>query len=117
LSNQQKSEYLFEQEGCFITEISNTSDDPELSIAKARVPKGVTTAWHYLNGTTERYYILQGVGRVEIADQAPKKLEVGDVIIIPPMARQRITNIGDEDLIFLALCTPRFETQNYQAIK
>ncbi len=46
-------EYLFEQEGCYIMELSNTSSDPESSIAKARVPVGVTTAWHRLINVTE----------------------------------------------------------------
>jgi hypothetical protein len=31
-------------EGCFILDTSNTDDDPGLSVARARVPPGVTTA-------------------------------------------------------------------------
>jgi oxalate decarboxylase/phosphoglucose isomerase-like protein (cupin superfamily) len=36
------------------------------------------------------------------------------VVIIPPQCHQRITNIGTEDLIFYALCTPRFSNQIYE---
>ncbi len=107
-------EYFFKSEGCYITELSNSEADPDLSIAKARVTPGVTTAWHRLNNTTERYCILSGVGRVEVGDDVPKDVSVGDVVIIPPMQRQRITNVGSEDLIFLALCTPRFQFENYE---
>ena len=111
-----QTEYFFEVEGCYITEISNSEDDPELSIAKARVPQGVTTAWHRLSNTTERYYILEGVGRVEVGERSPYEVSAGDVVIIPAMERQRITNIGESDLVFLALCTPRFELSNYHGV-
>jgi len=109
-------EYYFDVEGCYITEVSNDPSDPELSIAKARVTKGITTAWHKLSGTTERYYILSGSGVVEIGDSDPRSVTAGDVVIIPPMQRQRITNNGNGDLIFLALCTPRFDVSNYQEV-
>jgi len=36
-----------------------------------------------------------------------------DVVLIPPGTRQRITNMGDGDLVFLALCTPRFRVEAY----
>ena len=69
------NEFWFE-EGCFITELSNTPDDPAVSVARARVPVGV--------------------------------------VLIPSSCRQRIANIGDKDLIFLAICTPRFRQEAYQ---
>ncbi len=109
-------EYLFEAEGCYITELSNTADDPDVSIAKARVTPNVTTTWHRLQAVTERYCILAGTGLVEIGDEPPKQVAVGDVVIIPPMVRQRIKNIGTEDLIFLAICTPRFTPACYESI-
>jgi mannose-6-phosphate isomerase-like protein (cupin superfamily) len=27
---------------------------------------------------------------------------------------QRVTNTGEEDLVFLAICTPRFRPENYR---
>ena len=106
-------EFFFEVEGCFITELSNTDDDPGLSIAQARVEPGITTKWHRLANTTERYCILSGEGIVEIGNATPREVAAGDVVIIAPMERQRITNSGKEDLVFLAICTPRFETSHY----
>jgi mannose-6-phosphate isomerase-like protein (cupin superfamily) len=116
MTTTRSEEYLFEQEGCYITELSNTSSDPESSIAKARVPVGVTTAWHSLVDVTERYCILSGKGRVEIGDELPKEVGPDDVVIIPPMVRQRIRNIGSTDLVFLAICTPRFTPECYQSL-
>lgn len=107
-------EYFFDVEGCYITELSNSNDDPALSIARARVEPGVTTRWHRLANTIERYCILSGIGIVEIGVSFPMKVCAGDVVIIPPMERQRITNSGEEDLVFLAICTPRFEVHNYK---
>jgi len=55
-------------EGCFITERSNSQDDPKLSIAQARVEPGVTTRWHLLHDIDERYCIISGEGLVEIGE-------------------------------------------------
>jgi len=58
--------------------------------------------------------IIQGQGIVEIGDLSPHTVTSGDVVIIPENTRQRITNVSNEDLVFLALCTPRFTADNYQ---
>lgn len=105
---------FFTPEKCYIVELSNGSDDPDVSIARARVEPGVATRWHRLQGTAERYYILQGRGLAEIGELPPQEVKVGDVVLIPPMTRQRIANIGSEDLIFLAICTPRFLEEAYE---
>ena len=104
-------------EGCFITELSNCAEDTEVSIARARVEPGITTRWHRLVNTTERYVILEGKGRVEIGDIPATEVGKYDVVLIPPLCRQRITNIGTEDLIFLAICSPRFTNQAYEDIE
>jgi mannose-6-phosphate isomerase-like protein (cupin superfamily) len=108
-----KEEYYF-REGCFITELFNTPNDPLVSVAQARVVPGATTEWHHLEGITERYLIVSGKGIVEIGDLLPREAGPGDEIVIPPGTRQRITNDGDESLIFLAVCTPRFQEQVYR---
>jgi len=107
-----EEEFYF-KEGCFIIEVSNTADDPDISIARARVEKGKTTRWHWLSNTFERYVILSGKGIVEVGANDPTEVSEGDVVLIPPQTRQRITNSGETDLIFLAICTPRFSHLNY----
>ena len=111
-----KTEY-YTAEKCFITELSNTPDDPDLSIARARVEAGVTTRWHRLKGITERYYIISGKGLAEIGELPPQEVTTGDVVPIPPMCRQRITNIGKDDLIFLAICSPRYTQDVYEDVE
>lgn len=110
------AEYWF-PEGCFITELSNDPNDPVLSIAKARVPPGGTTRWHRLRSAAERYLILSGRGRVEVGMLPPADVGPGDVVVIPVGCRQRIANLGGEDLVFLALCTPRFEVADYEDLE
>jgi mannose-6-phosphate isomerase-like protein (cupin superfamily) len=105
------------REKCYITELSNTSDDPDVSIAQARVAPGITTRWHRLYKTAERYYIISGRGKVEVGTQLSREVNPGDIVLIPPMCRQRITNIGSVDLVFLAICTPRFSNEVYEDVE
>ena len=108
-------EYFFD-EGCHILELSNSDDDPDVSIARARVEPGVTTRLHRLTNTTERYVILQGEGVAEIGDEPPVEVQRGDVIRIAPKVKQRISNTGNEDLVFLVICNPRFVPACYQEL-
>jgi mannose-6-phosphate isomerase-like protein (cupin superfamily) len=110
-----EDEYYF-KEGCHILEMSNAPDDPEVSIARARVAPGVTTRLHRLDGITERYVILQGSGRVSLDRQAAQTVGPGDVVIIPTRCSQQIENTGATDLLFLAICTPRFIPEAYEEI-
>ncbi|MGD8950849.1 MAG: cupin domain-containing protein [Desulfobacterales bacterium] len=105
------------EERCYIAEIANDSGDEYVSIARARVEPGVTTAWHKLNGVTERYIIISGQGCVEINDLNPIDVFENDVVRIPADTPQRITNTGQIDLIFFAVCSPRFVTSCYVSLE
>ena len=117
-----RGEYWF-SEGCFIDEWSNTPDDPACSICRARVPAGGLTRWHWLTATAERYVVLAGRGRMELGSAgaaAPivatttREVGPGDVVVISAGTPQRIAALGGEDLVFLAVCTPRFTPECYQ---
>jgi len=116
IRRQNPGDEFYTAEGCYIIELSNSPDDPEVSIARARLEPGVTTRWHRLDEIVERYVILAGRGRVEIGSLPPTNVSVGDVVLIPQMCRQRISNIGVEDLVFLAICTPRYSDAAYEDI-
>lgn len=100
-------------EGCLILELWNRAEDPALSIARARVGAGLRTRWHRLVHTIERYLILKGTGIVEIEGLGARRVNAGDLVYIPAGAAQRIHNDGPEELVFLALCTPRFRPEIY----
>ena len=113
IKSDESKEYYF-KEGCHILELSNDPDDPEVSIARAKVNPGQSTYWHVLKDTCERYVILQGQGIVYVGEHLEQTVAVGDVVRIPAGVRQKIKNTGDGDLIFLAICSPRFLVANYQ---
>ncbi len=106
-----KNEYFF-KEGCFIEEWHNSPNDESMSVARVRVEFGKTTKLHSLKGTYERNVILEGVANVTVANKT-RQVQASDVVVICPDEPQKITNTGSNDLIFLAICTPRFEEKNY----
>jgi len=105
---------FYTEEGCYITELSNSSADEGCSIALARVEPGVTTEVHHLLGTIERYVILEGQGRIKSGTLSGTLLTPKDTIVIPANEPQSIANESDQDLVFLCVCTPRFKPENYQ---
>ena len=110
-------EEFYTLEKCYVTELSNTPEDPDVSIARARVAPGVTTRRHRLKGITERYFIISGIGLVDVGKLPPQEVNAGDIVLIPPMCRQRITNTGVDDLVFLAICSPRFSQDVYEDVE
>jgi mannose-6-phosphate isomerase-like protein (cupin superfamily) len=103
-------------ERCFITELHNSPQSPEASLARARVEPGVTTQLHSLTGVTEVYILQQGSGVLEIAGER-LRMNPGDRAIIPAGTPQRIRNDGAEELVFLCLCTPRFTPAAYSSLE
>ena len=108
-------EFFSEAEGCWILETWRSPDDA-LTIARARVAPGVTTAWHALDGVTERYMITAGTGRMELGDLPPADVGPGDTVFIPAGVPQRIANTGPRDLVFYCVCTPPFTPSCYRAV-
>ena len=107
------SSEFYTEERCFITELLNNPSNATYSIAQARVEAGVTTALHRLKDTDERYIITAGEGCAEVGELPPTQVSVGDIVNIPSETPQRITNTGEEDLVFLCICTPRFAPDCY----
>lgn len=102
---------FFTTEGCHISEVINQQDHPDVSLATARVQPGITTRWHTVEAR-EIYYVLSGGGRAEVGNEIYDVLP-GQAVSIPQGVRQRITNTGLEDLVFLCVCTPRFRQEGY----
>ena len=111
-----ESEEYFLDEGCYILELNNTPDHSDLSIARARLEVGCETELHSLKDTAERYVIQQGEGIANI-DGVEYSVKVNDVLNIAPDVAQKIGNTGTIDLIFLVICTPRFEPSCYQKLR
>jgi mannose-6-phosphate isomerase-like protein (cupin superfamily) len=116
IHNYDPAEEYFFREGCFINELSNSASDPQLSIARVRVRPGEQTRWHVLDDREERYVIIRGTGEVEVGNLNATTVTENDVVIIPAGCRQRIRNTGSGELVFMALCTPRFIEGSYREL-
>ena len=103
-------------ERCFITELCNTSAAPDASLAIARVAAGTTTQLHLLKRVTETCIVMAGCGDMEVDGQR-FRIGVGDQIVIPAGVAQRVTALGDEDLRFYCVCTPRFTPGCYASLE
>ena len=108
-------EFYF-KEGCYIQEWHNSAQDPDMSIARVRVEPNAETRLHALTNTSERYIILSGEAETSVNHQS-REVKQGDVVVIPAGAPQKIRNRLDTDLVFLAVCQPRFQEHNYQDLE
>jgi mannose-6-phosphate isomerase-like protein (cupin superfamily) len=105
---------FYTDERCWILEVWR---DNAVTVARARVARGVTTKAHLLRGVVERYLIVEGRGIVTLGKGAPKEVGPGDVVTIPPKVSQSITNSGACDLIFYCICTPPFTQSCYKSLE
>lgn len=103
-------------ERCFITELLNSADQPEVSLARTRVEPGMTTQLHQLC-VDEWYVIESGEGLMRVGDDLPVRVGAGDTVTIPKHTPQQITNSGREDLLFLCVCTPKFSQECYTSLE
>jgi len=108
-------EYYF-KEGCYIQEWHNIDQDEECSIVHVRVQAKQKTRLHALKNTQERYVILSGQARVTVAAKS-WIVKANDVIHIASDTPQQIENLLHQDLLFLAICTPRFSEENYSDLE
>lgn len=80
------------------------------SLAHATVKPKESSTPHALK-TTEVYYILEGEGIMNI-DKESSKVRAGDMIYIPPNAKQSITNSGNSDLKFICIVDPAWRPED-----
>jgi len=100
-------------DGTLLRELLHPDKQPielRYSLAHAIVPVGQTSTPHSLT-TSEVYYILTGIGEMNI-DGETKTVEPGDAVYIPPDAKQFIRNSGTEPLIFICLVDPAWRKED-----
>ncbi|MBD3405521.1 MAG: cupin domain-containing protein [Candidatus Lokiarchaeota archaeon] len=87
----------------------------QYSIAHAIVEPGSASIPHVIEGASEVYYILQGIGVMYIDDESAL---VGprDTIYIPPGAVQYIENTGGTELVFLCLVSPPWTAERDKVV-
>jgi mannose-6-phosphate isomerase-like protein (cupin superfamily) len=90
--------------------IGRTTDRPteRLSVAFVVIPPGKASLFHRHLVTEESYYILQGRAHLQLGNEETT-IEQGEIVLIPTETPHKISNIGNEDLEFLAFCAPAWE--------
>jgi mannose-6-phosphate isomerase-like protein (cupin superfamily) len=84
---------------------------PRHSVAHIVLPPGKSSLLHYHPEAEESYYILSGWARVLIGEEEVV-LTAGTAVLIPAPQPHKITNIGSDNLTFLAVCVPAWEPDN-----
>ncbi len=113
LIKNKNTDEFYTDERCFITEILNDPASPDLSVARCRVKPGIRTQLHALKDVAETYVIEVGQGFMDDGENEGFKVGPGDAVTIGAGEAQRIMNTGNEDLIFLVICQPRFVPECY----
>ncbi len=89
----------------------HTGIETPYSIALASLEPHTASTPHSLNTSDEVYIIVQGVGRVHVADEA-EEVSIGDIVHIPKGDSQWIENISDETLIFYCIVSPPWKRED-----
>ena len=104
-------------DGCVLRELLSplrTPLDLRYSLAHAKLPPGRASAPHRLN-SSELYYMLRGTGKVFV-DGEEDLVGPSDTVYIPPGSVQYITNVGEDDLVFLCVVDPAWEEKDEEIL-
>jgi mannose-6-phosphate isomerase-like protein (cupin superfamily) len=77
------------------------------SLAEAIVPVEGETMLHRHLRSEEIYHITQGQGMMSLGDEQIE-VKTGDTVLIPRETAHKITNTGEEPLVFLCCCSPAY---------
>jgi mannose-6-phosphate isomerase-like protein (cupin superfamily) len=81
------------------------------SLAEATIPVGGATTEHYHRATEELYLVTAGAGRLVI-DGDERAIAAGDCALIPPGARHKLLNTGEEPLRVVCACAPAYSDED-----
>ena len=81
------------------------------SLAEATLPPGGATTEHFHRLSEELYLVTAGVGRLRISDEE-RDVREGDCAVIPPGARHKLWNTGDDVLRVVCACSPAYSHED-----
>jgi mannose-6-phosphate isomerase-like protein (cupin superfamily) len=83
-------------------EFENILDATYCKVKQITIKPGQAPSYQYHYKRSEVYVIVQGKALICL-DDVEKEYNVGDTVIIPVLMKHRVTNIGNEDLIFIEI--------------
>jgi mannose-6-phosphate isomerase-like protein (cupin superfamily) len=81
-------------------QFENILDTPYCKVKQITIHPGQAPSYQYHYKRSEVYIIVQGKAAIML-DDIEKEYNVGDTIVVPVLTKHRVTNIGNEDLIFI----------------
>lgn len=81
------------------------------SIAIVTIPPGKSSVLHLHPEAEESYFVTAGRAEIRVGEET-FALREGSAALIPPKAPHKITNSGNNDLVFVAVCVPAWEPTN-----
>jgi mannose-6-phosphate isomerase-like protein (cupin superfamily) len=78
----------------------NLLDTDYCKVKQIIIKPGQAPSYQYHFKRSEVYVIVQGKAKVCL-DDVEIEYNVGNVVVVPVLAKHQITNIGDNDLIFI----------------
>jgi len=99
-------------DGATIRELAapHTSPLTRHSLAEIRHPPGTSSREHFHTQAEEVYYVMDGQGEIRI-DGIPQPIGPGDVVVIVPGQRHKVSQRGDRDLVLLVTCAPAYSVE------
>lgn len=81
------------------------------SVGYVVIPPKCFSILHYHPEAEETYYVMKGKGRMMVNGKE-HFVNVGDVILIHPNEQHQIFMDGKENLEFIVICAPAWESNN-----
>ena len=79
---------------------TNLIDTEYTKVKKIVINPGESPSYQYHFKRSEIWILVKGIGKVKVNDEIEHYTK-GDIIIIPKEAKHQITNIGDDELVFV----------------
>ena len=79
---------------------TNLLDEEYTKVKKIVIKPGESPSYQYHFKRSEVWVLVKGTGKVKIDDEVHYHRE-GDIVFIPKEAKHQITNIGEDNLIFI----------------
>lgn len=80
----------------------NLMDEEYTKVKKIVIKPGESPSYQYHFKRSEIWIIVKGTAEIKIDDVVSIN-SVGDIIQIPKEAKHQVTNIGDEDVVFVEI--------------
>lgn len=83
-------------------EFENLLDTDFCKVKRITISPGQAPSYQYHYKRSEVYVIVQGTASIMLND-IEQEYNVGDTIIVPVLTKHRVTNNGNDDLIFIEI--------------